>query len=1179
MRAPSPHSFAPTCAAWLLVALALATPALPARAQFGPDFRLTSPPSVVSQVARGNGWSVATDDEGNVHVVYFDTRNGPLGDVAPYYRRYDLALGVWGPEVRLPDIATAHTRYVAIATDREGQVHVVWVHSVPGDRHYLYYKKRDAAGAWGPDVFLQSQLDPYYDMRDPTIAADNVGDVWVFWAEGPINGSGEHVYNIAYQIFDGPSASWPGVMLLTHYVAGIDPAPGALAPTVAAQPRVSGVGCIGHVAWADHVTGTVRYRAIRHRFPQGTNELGAAISLGGGVAPPTIAARCYEVNVAWADPGAGTIIHRHGDMTFGVAETTAFSPPVASGLSGQSPSLAVDGLCDLQLAMLSGGAVVESRLDWMTGVWAAPVPVSDPAAVPTDPSIATDTRGSAHVIWTDARTTPPGAVGAYYDLAGCLAPPAPSAALAAASRSGGLATPVAVEAPLLAAKAAARPGERLPVLIRMKERRDKGALKSDVTGLATAERRQRVVETLRAAAGRTQAGVLAELLAAQRDGLAGGIRSLWSANVVAARIAPVELDRLATRDDIEAVVYDPERPMLLADEAEPTPDGLPAAPWSVRAAPVKRLVGSSAVAAPPTPVWSVTWIGAPTVWAQGYRGACVLVAIIDTGIDWTHPDLASRIWTNAGEVPANGIDDDGNGFVDDVHGYDTRNDDGTPMDDNGHGTHVGGSVAGDGTGGTLTGVAPEARLMAVKVLSASGSGNTANIIAGMEYAVENGAQVLNMSLGGLCPSPTSRSMYRSTADAIAAAGVTLCVAAGNDRGLQRPPNLTRTPGDVPPPWISPDQPAIGSASGVTTVGATGYQQDEVTYFSTPGAVDWTQPPGPGDWAMCDPVTPNVGLIKPDVSAPGQDVLSTLWGGGYGYNSGTSMATPHVAGLAALILSKNYQLTSDQVDQILETTSLDLGPAGKDNDYGAGRIRAPEALAATPAPTDQPMLVFSHVIHDTIPPSDGDGRLELGETADIEVTLQNDGPFRLGDVVGTLQTTSPYVTITDALAAFGDIPPSELRGNAANPFRVVVSGGAPDHAPVSFSMMVSAYGACGVVAFSDTLHDPVVGVEPATAAPLPALALSEMTPNPAGPAATLEFAMRTAGHVRLALYDVRGRRVRTLVDESRLAGIHRVAWDGRDEHGGGAAAGVYLARVESAGLIAQRKFAWLGAARR
>jgi flagellar hook capping protein FlgD len=260
---------------------------------------------------------------------------------------------------------------------------------------------------------------------------------------------------------------------------------------------------------------------------------------------------------------------------------------------------------------------------------------------------------------------------------------------------------------------------------------------------------------------------------------------------------------------------------------------------------------------------------------------------------------------------------------------------------------------------------------------------------------------------------------------------------------------------------------------------------------------------------------------------------------------------------------------------MESTALDLGPPDKDNDYGAGRIRAPEALAATPSPAGPAMQLVSQAIHDTIPPADGDGRLEPGETADVEITLLNAGPYLLGDVVGALQDDSPHLSISDNVAAFGDIPPAQQRDNAGNLCRVVVSPGAPPGAVVTFTLALSAYGACGAVTFKDTLQNPLVAVEPGGSGPLPPLALREVTPNPAGSAAWLEFTMAAAGHVRLALYDVRGRRVRTLVDEARAAGVHREPWDGRDDRGMREGAGIYLARVEAAGLRAQRKFVWLG----
>ena len=1142
-----------------------------ARAQFGPDLRLTGPPSVVSQTAPGNSWSVASDDQDNLHVVYFDARAG-ASDVAPYYRRYDKASATWGPELRLPAFPNAQCRYVAITADPLGQVHVLWIHTVAGDQHHLYYKRRDAAGNWGPDVHLRSQPTWAVDMRDPALAADYHGNVYAVWAEGLINGSGQFVYNILYQFRQASSDSWTAMTQLTSYNYAVDPPPGARSPSVATHYRLAGSGTsIAHVAWADYNALAVRFRSLRCVNDGAPTILGAApVSFVGPVGPPSVATRCGEVHVVWAEPsGAQAIQYRHGLMNYGMGETTTFDLAMPTGLTGQSPNLAMDGLCNLHLVMLNGGAVVHSQLSWMTGVWSPIAAVSDPAAIPADPSIASDTHGSVHVVWTDSRNTPPGSGGAYYDRGACVATPAPAleagiAGGTAAAMAGGA---VSAARPTLtpelgAARAAAPPDERLPILIEMREHPDFASLHRRVAGMAAADRRRLVVNTLRAQAGRSQAEVLAELISAQHDGHAAQVRPLWFINAVAADVTPAELDRLAARPDIEAITYDPPRPML---------DAVETAPARRVSIPVRPSAGGAVTAA--TPVWSVNWIGAPTVWSEGYKGACVLVAIIDTGVDYTHPDLANRIWINADEIPGNGIDDDGNGYIDDVRGYDFYSHDNDPQDPNGHGTHVSGSVAGDGTGGTITGVAPEARIMPVKVLSAGGSGGESMVLEGIQYAVNNGAQVINISLGELCPDPTNRAMYRSSANAVAAAGVTMCVAAGNDRGKVRPPNMTRTPGDVPGPWIGPGQPALGATSGATTVGATDHMSDAIAYFSSPGPVDWSQPSGSGDWRLCDPGTPNVGLIKPDVSAPGMDVLSTIAGGGYGLNSGTSMASPHVAGLAALILSKNYELTSDQVDQILESSALDLGPTGKDNDFGAGRIRAPEAIAATPAATSPPMSVLSHVNLDNIGGADNDRRLEPGETADLKVTLANNGPFLLGNVVGQLSDDSPYVTITDDLATWGDIPPGQTRDNAANLFRVVVSPSAPSFHIFHFTVQVTAYGACGSVTFPDTVYYPVVGVEPEPA--LPVLALSGITPDPAQSSTTLSFSIRADGQVRLSLFDVHGRRVSTLVDGLQTAGTHRVTWNGRDLGGASAAPGVYLARIESASLAVQRKFAWLG----
>ena len=154
----------------------------------------------------------------------------------------------------------------------------------------------------------------------------------------------------------------------------------------------------------------------------------------------------------------------------------------------------------------------------------------------------------------------------------------------------------------------------------------------------------------------------------------------------------------------------------------------------------------------------------------------VVVAVIDTGVDFTHLDLAANMWVNSREIPGNGIDDDGNGYVDDVHGIDCITSSGNPQDDHGHGTHVAGIVAaqaGNGLGGV--GVAFNVQIMAIKAAQYSGVLATSDIAQGVYYAVENGADVINMSFGGY-----SRSQVEEDALTVAFGSAVLVAAAGND---------------------------------------------------------------------------------------------------------------------------------------------------------------------------------------------------------------------------------------------------------------------------------------------------------------------------------------------------------------------------------------------------------------
>jgi len=289
-------------------------------------------------------------------------------------------------------------------------------------------------------------------------------------------------------------------------------------------------------------------------------------------------------------------------------------------------------------------------------------------------------------------------------------------------------------------------------------------------------------------------------------------------------------------------------------------------------------------------------IDAPTAWDTTTGSAEVVVAVIDTGIDYAHPDLAPNIWVNTDEIPQNGIDDDDNGLVDDVYGYDFYNDDADPRDDNFHGTHCAGTIGAAGDNGLgIAGVNWTVRLMAIKFLSASGSGDTVGAISAIQYAINNGAHVLSNSWGGSGYSQALQDVILEANNA----GIVFVAAAGNNGSDSK---------------VYP-----AAYDKVIAVSATDHN-DVKAGFSSYGTFI-------------------------DVAAPGVNIFSTKLNSTYGYASGTSMACPHVAGLAALLKSLDITLTPDQVEHILETTADDLGDSGWDTFYGSGRINAFWALQA------------------------------------------------------------------------------------------------------------------------------------------------------------------------------------------------------------------------------------------
>lgn len=454
------------------------------------------------------------------------------------------------------------------------------------------------------------------------------------------------------------------------------------------------------------------------------------------------------------------------------------------------------------------------------------------------------------------------------------------------------------------------------------------------------ERREFAIKQLKSMADKNHAPILSVLGREQRAGNVGKVRSLWLANVVAAEVTKSVVKKLA------------DSPSVVRMDLDTYQNALIQAPHDTDEAPLDLPPFM------PDTAWNIVLIDAPCAWQQGYTGSGVVVAHFDTGVNYNHVDLADHLWINTGEIPNNGIDDDGNGYVDDYYGYDFANADSDPIDDNGHGTHTAGTVAGDGTAGTNTGVAPDAQIMSLKVLDWFGSGLETDVWEAIQYALDMGADVLTFSIGWLHYWDPDRQTWRAVFDGVLLAGAVAAVSAGNEKEYWLypwwlpPPDNVRTPGDVPPPWLHPDQTLTGGLSAVVTAGATDVS-DNIADFSSEGPVTWESVSPWFDY----PHNPQMGLLDPDVSAPGVSITSLKHNSNTGYIggapwSGTSMACPHVAGLMALMLSKNPTLTPAEIDSIVETTALELGGPGKDNEFGAGRIRVCNAINATPTSVEE-----------------------------------------------------------------------------------------------------------------------------------------------------------------------------------------------------------------------------------
>jgi subtilisin family serine protease len=470
-----------------------------------------------------------------------------------------------------------------------------------------------------------------------------------------------------------------------------------------------------------------------------------------------------------------------------------------------------------------------------------------------------------------------------------------------------------------------------------------------VQNLPLQQRRATVMAELKAHAQETQRALRSLLAESERTGEARSVRSNWLGNFVQCLATKAAIERAAALPRVAYAKLDSE------PERDAVEDGSTHAPFADL-----HTAEPMAATTLPAPGDGPMQTRAFVAWAYGFRGQGVVIANVDGGIS-QHNDLDARRWINQGEITANGIDDDQNGFVDDVHGYafDTSS---SQLDDGGgHGTMTAGLLVGDGScSGIAHGQAPAAQLMTCRTLSETSQWNA------IQYAIAMGADVQTSSFSykaNFAPPPDYR-MHRDVAAASLAAGLIRVNSSGNDgafaadpsSALRVPCNIA-APACVPSPYLDPAQ-ANGGRGGVIAVGAFRVAQN---------AIDPVSPRGPFAWSLAD-VRQNVpsypaaqwdlarhedypwqngaqsGLMKPDVLGPtgttttsGSPCRTTVF-------SGTSNAAPCVAGVIALWKSANPSITPEDAAMLLHQTSLDLGfVPGKENRFGAGLIDAERGL--------------------------------------------------------------------------------------------------------------------------------------------------------------------------------------------------------------------------------------------
>jgi subtilisin family serine protease len=642
-------------------------------------------------------------------------------------------------------------------------------------------------------------------------------------------------------------------------------------------------------------------------------------------------------------------------------------------------------------------------------------------------------------------------------------------------------------------------------------------LRQQTAILSKKERQKEVVRVLREFTDQQQQQVRSYLENAKQQNLVTKIDVLWAANTIIYSATPEVINYMAENfDEIAEIRYD-----AVFDESmvtDPTEEPVEVFPGNVMA-----------------PQIGVVLINAPAVWAEGDSGQGVLAANHDSGCDWDHPDLVNNIWNNPGEDfdndghtiefngaswvfdpgDVNGIDDDNNGYVDDFIGWDFNGNDNNPGPSGTHGTQTAGQICGDGTNGTQTGVAPKAKLINCKL-----SGESTAWLAS-QYSVAAGVDVITSSHSYkwyFSPQP-NYPMHRQINDFELTAGVVHTNSTSNDGNSVGIPFNISAPGNTPTAWVHPDQTLVGGVSSVIGVGNVVASTDVIASSSPWGPWAWE------DFQINHPSYPypmplnyqdypyetmpgSMGLIKPDVSSPGNGTTSTSDGGGYSSFSGTSSATPHTCGTVALVLSANPNLTPAEVSMILQTTAVEKGAAGKDNRYGAGRIDAYEAYLLAVAMIPVELSSFTA--------SANENSVTLNwstatETNNFGFSVERKNPVNeiwneVGFVAGFGTTTEQRnYTYTDENLNMG-----------------------------AYSYRLKQVDLDGITEYSEAIIVEVASPEE--------FVLLQNYPNPFNPSTKIGFSIPVTSNVSIDIFNVVGERVASLVNSSLEAGYHSVDFD-------------------------------------